>query len=108
MSHRTQHGGPRAGFRFFGGRSAAGHGQVAVSVAQMVTRPDVTLKRLVAAIERDPVLARRVRHTAEERVRGGKRVRSTRDAVSLMGFAAVGRLAQEHARGARTRRFGRG
>ncbi len=107
MSTRTQHSRPRSGFRFFGGRSSRSIGLVAASVVQLVQRPDVTLARLVTAIEGDPVFARRVRNSAKERVSSSVRVRSTRDAVSLMGFAAVGRLAQEHACGsaAPRRRF---
>jgi len=76
-------------------------------VAQLLKRPDVTLSRVVAAIEGDPIFARRVRNTAKERVSRPARIRSTRDAVSLMGFAAIGQLAREHARGgaAPRRRF---
>ncbi len=100
MSARNQHSRPRSSFRFFGGRSNQGRGLVAASVAQLINRPEVTLARVVAAIEGDPVFARRVRNTAQERASGRIRIRSTRDAVSLMGFAALGRLAHEHARGA--------
>jgi len=107
MSTRSPFSRPRSSFRFFGGGNSQGRGLVAASVARLVTRPETTLSRVVAAIDGDPLLARRVRTWAREQVSQPSRIRSTRDAVSLMGFAAVGRIAREFAGagGRRTRQM---
>ena len=99
MTGRLQRSRPRAKFRFLGGATPSRRSFTATTVIRLLTRSDVTLARLVTTIEGDPLFARRVRNSAKARSRSRFKVKNTRHAVSVMGFAELGRLAREYGRG---------
>lgn len=100
MTRLTHFDRPRASFRFFGAGSSGRRSFTATTVMKLLARSDVTLTRLVTTIEGDPVFARHVRNVARDRAQRRFKIRSTRDAVSFVGFSELDRLARNYGRGA--------
>jgi len=105
MTWRTHRSQPRANFKFFGGATPSQRSFTATTVMQLLSRSDVTISRLVTTIEGDPLFARQVRRSAKERSTGQFKIKCTRDAVALVGFTELGRLAREYGGRSTRRRF---
>jgi len=94
MFRRNQPSNTPSAIRLFGTRRS-GQGLVAASVMRLIALPNVTMSGLARVVERDPLLARRVRDAARSRSNSQLRVRTTLDAVTMVGLREVERLAQE-------------